>query len=284
MVASRPVAQVLGTTHEPWVGRSVPRVEDDALLRGEGRFLDDLVPVARLVPCRDRAIAARPRPDHRRCRGRGRRPGCRRRPYRRRRRGALAALSRRGSTAASPTTRPRSTPRATWASRSRSSSPRAATSPRTRPSSSRSSTTRSSPCSTRTPPARARALVLLRRCRAALASADVVVAGLPLPPLHGTPVECYGSSPTGTRRRAADRVGELPGPVHAARRRRRGAGLRGEAAPAHAAGLRRLVRDQVVGLRLRRPARARRPKLGVPVRWTEDRLEHLAASAARPVA
>src|SRR6476659_1697905 len=35
------------TTTEPWVGRSMLRVEDDALLRGEGRFLDDLVPVAR---------------------------------------------------------------------------------------------------------------------------------------------------------------------------------------------------------------------------------------------
>jgi 2-furoyl-CoA dehydrogenase large subunit len=30
---------------ETWVGRSVPRVEDDALLRGEGRFIDDLEPV-----------------------------------------------------------------------------------------------------------------------------------------------------------------------------------------------------------------------------------------------
>ena len=30
----------------PWVGRSILRFEDDALLRGEGRFLDDLVPVA----------------------------------------------------------------------------------------------------------------------------------------------------------------------------------------------------------------------------------------------
>ncbi len=29
-----------------WVGRSLPRFEDDALLRGEGRFLDDLSPVA----------------------------------------------------------------------------------------------------------------------------------------------------------------------------------------------------------------------------------------------
>jgi len=28
----------------PWVGQSVPRVEDEALLRGEGRFLDDLAP------------------------------------------------------------------------------------------------------------------------------------------------------------------------------------------------------------------------------------------------
>ena len=30
-----------------WVGRSMLRVEDDALLRGEGRFLDDLAPAAR---------------------------------------------------------------------------------------------------------------------------------------------------------------------------------------------------------------------------------------------
>jgi len=29
----------------PWVGQSVPRVEDEPLLRGEGRFLDDLTPV-----------------------------------------------------------------------------------------------------------------------------------------------------------------------------------------------------------------------------------------------
>ena len=35
------------TADGPWVGRSLPRVEDDALLRGEGRFLDDLAPVAR---------------------------------------------------------------------------------------------------------------------------------------------------------------------------------------------------------------------------------------------
>ena len=31
---------------EPWVGRPLPRLEDDALLRGEGRFIDDLDPVA----------------------------------------------------------------------------------------------------------------------------------------------------------------------------------------------------------------------------------------------
>ncbi len=30
---------------ETWVGRSLPRLEDEALLRGEGRFLDDLAPV-----------------------------------------------------------------------------------------------------------------------------------------------------------------------------------------------------------------------------------------------
>jgi 2-furoyl-CoA dehydrogenase large subunit len=31
---------------ESWIGRSLPRFEDEALLRGEGRFIDDLAPVA----------------------------------------------------------------------------------------------------------------------------------------------------------------------------------------------------------------------------------------------
>ena len=30
---------------EPWVGRALPRVEDEALLRGQGRFIDDIAPV-----------------------------------------------------------------------------------------------------------------------------------------------------------------------------------------------------------------------------------------------
>ena len=34
------------TTAGSWVGESIQRVEDDALLRGEGRFLDDLAPIA----------------------------------------------------------------------------------------------------------------------------------------------------------------------------------------------------------------------------------------------
>jgi 2-furoyl-CoA dehydrogenase large subunit len=49
MVRSEAVAEPDPTraAEGPWVGRSVLRCEDDALLRGEGRFLDDLVPVAR---------------------------------------------------------------------------------------------------------------------------------------------------------------------------------------------------------------------------------------------
>ena len=86
----------------PWVGRSVLRVEDDALLRGEGRFLDDLAPVARTLPRRRRALAARARPDRGR-RDRGARAARRRRrPHRRRRRRAVAARSRPGSRPASP--------------------------------------------------------------------------------------------------------------------------------------------------------------------------------------
>jgi 2-furoyl-CoA dehydrogenase large subunit len=37
----------VATERETWVGRSVLRLEDDALLRGEGRFLDDVEPVPR---------------------------------------------------------------------------------------------------------------------------------------------------------------------------------------------------------------------------------------------
>ena len=33
------------TATQPWVGRPLPRLEDEALLRGEGRFVDDLDPV-----------------------------------------------------------------------------------------------------------------------------------------------------------------------------------------------------------------------------------------------
>ena len=35
----------IATDRETWVGRSLERVEDEALLRGEGRFMDDLEPV-----------------------------------------------------------------------------------------------------------------------------------------------------------------------------------------------------------------------------------------------
>ena len=84
---------------------------------------------------------------------------------------------------------------------------------------------------------------------------------LPLPPLHLHPVECYARRRRlGRDRGPADRLGELPGPVHAARRRRGGARTaRRPAAAADASRLRRVVRDQVVGVRLRRPARPRRP-------------------------
>jgi 2-furoyl-CoA dehydrogenase large subunit len=35
----------VGVERESWVGRALPRFEDAALLRGEGRFMDDLDPV-----------------------------------------------------------------------------------------------------------------------------------------------------------------------------------------------------------------------------------------------
>jgi 2-furoyl-CoA dehydrogenase large subunit len=38
---------VVTVGRQTWVGRRLPRFEDDALLRGRGRFIDDLVPAAR---------------------------------------------------------------------------------------------------------------------------------------------------------------------------------------------------------------------------------------------
>ena len=35
----------VATERETWVGRAVPRIEDEALLRGEGSFMDDIDPV-----------------------------------------------------------------------------------------------------------------------------------------------------------------------------------------------------------------------------------------------
>ena len=42
---------------EPWVGRPLARLEDEALLRGEGRFIDDLDPVAEHAARRRPALA-----------------------------------------------------------------------------------------------------------------------------------------------------------------------------------------------------------------------------------
>ena len=33
------------TQASPWVGQGIPRLEDEALLRGQGRFMDDIDPV-----------------------------------------------------------------------------------------------------------------------------------------------------------------------------------------------------------------------------------------------
>ena len=88
------------------------------------------------------------------------------------------------------------------------------------------------------------------------------------------------SSPTGTRRRRADRLGELPGPFTLHTVAAAALGLPGRSCrlitppdSGGSFGIKSSVFAYVVlmGLASR--------KLGVPVRWTEDRLEHLAASA-----
>ena len=244
-----------------WVGRSLQRVEDEALLRGRGPLHGRPRAGAARLACGDRALAARARADHRSTPAAALElPGVR---------GVLtgedvARLSKpfpAGIDSPAPHTPPRSRPRATSASRSRSSSRATATSPRTPPSWSRSTTSRSSPCST---PSAAEPIhdrsFHYGDVDDALARADLVVRDdLPLPALH-----LHAGRVLRRRRRlgrgggAADRVGELPGPVHAPRRRRRRArAARRPAATAHPARLRRLVRDQVVGPSLRRPDRAR---------------------------
>ena len=143
---------------------------------------------------------------------------------------------------------------ATWASRSRSSSRSRATSPRTRPSSSMWTTSRST----------IEQVEVHERhfsygaVDEAFAAADVVVEGrFEFPRWSCTPVECYGV--------VADWRGDgltawanFQGPVHAARRRgRRARHPRRQAAPADPSRLGRLVRHQVVRVRVRRPARSR---------------------------
>ncbi len=83
--------------------------------------------------------------------------------------------------------------------------------------------------------------------------------------VHGTALHVHPGRVLRGRRRLgrdggpADGVGELPGPLHAARRRRgRARPARRPAAPADAARLGRLLRRQVLGLRVRRARSASR--------------------------
>ena len=264
----------------------MPRVEDEALLRGEGRFLDDLAPVAHAVPRRDRALAARARADRGRRDRRARAPGRRRRPHRRRRRRAVAPVPGRDRQRRRRTTRPRSTPCATSASRSPSSSPR----PLPRRGRGRARRGRLRAARARARPGRSgRGAVHDRSFSygdvdAALAAADLVVRGtLPLPALdlHARS-SATASSPTGTRPPGALTAwANFQGPftlhgVAAAALGLPGDRLRLLTPPDSGGsfGIKSAVFAYVVliGLASR--------QLGVPVRWTEDRLEHLAASAA----
>ena len=232
-------------TRRAWVGESVLRVEDEALLRGQGRFMDDLEPVpharhaaivrspfahARIgsidvsaalelpgvlgvltgedVLGALAAVPRRHRDGRALLRARDRRRALRRRARRGRRR--RLALRRRGRGRARR-----------WSTTTRST--RRSVDGRT---SARSPTARST-----------------RRSRPPTSSSRGRYA---FPRWTGAPVECYGVV-ADWRGDGAHRLGELPGAVHAALGRRRGArAARLEAAADHAAGLRRLVRDQVV--------------------------------------
>src|SRR5207253_1235153 len=55
LVASTPTTTPTSTRAGPWLGLPVARVEDDALLRGEGWFMDDLAPLPHIA---EAAVAA----------------------------------------------------------------------------------------------------------------------------------------------------------------------------------------------------------------------------------
>ena len=274
------------STEAPWVGRSMLRVEDDALLRGEGRFLDDLAPVARTLPRRGRALAARARPDRGRRDRRARGARRRRRAHRRGRRGALAPLpgrDRDGRAAVRRRDRHGALRRRADRRRRRAAT---ATSPRTPPSSWRSTTTRSTPCSTRS---RRRPTPCTTGASPTATStgrwprADLVLRQtFHFPRFTCTPVECYAvvadwDATAGRLTAWANFQGPftLHGVAAAA------LGLKGDRlrllTPPDSGGsfgIKSSVFAYVVliGLAARH--------LGVPVTWIEDRLEHLAASAA----
>ena len=48
-MASTPTTTPTSTRAGPWLGLPVARVEDDALLRGEGWFMDDLAPLPHIA-------------------------------------------------------------------------------------------------------------------------------------------------------------------------------------------------------------------------------------------
>ena len=270
----------------PWVGRSVPRVEDEALLRGEGRFIDDLAPVARTR----HAAIVRSQFAHARIVGR-------------RVRGARAA---RASSACSPARTSRALSRPFPAGIETGVPQYAAA------------------VDTARYVGEPVAVVVARDRYLAEDAAELVEVDYdPLDPVldpvaaaagavhdrsfsygdvdarvgrgrrrrrrpfHVPALHVHAGRVLRRRRRLgrdrgrADRLGELPGAVHAALRRRRrarpaGARLRLITPPDSGGsfGIKSSVFAYVVliGLASR--------KLGVPVRWTEDRLEHLAASAA----
>ena len=145
------------------LGQSVPREEDPHLLRGKGRYVDD-VKAAAHGPWLCPALAARPCADRAHRRARGAADARRARGADRRRLGGrgIRRRSRRSCRASAATARPcfsrrarrwRATGRAWSAIRSPSSSPRRSIRPRTRPSASRSSTSR---CRRSSAPTRAR--------------------------------------------------------------------------------------------------------------------------------
>ena len=262
-----------------WVGRALPRLEDEALLRGQGRFIDDSSPCRTRGTRRSCARRSRTRASGRSMsRAGARAAGRRRRTDGRRRRRAVAARFRRASREACRTTRLPPTSARYVGEPVAVVVARVALPRRGRCRARRGRLRPARPARSATVHERSFSYGAVDE---AFEAADVVVEGryaFPRWSVHAGRVLRRGRRLARRRRSRRGRTSRGRSrctPSRPPRSGCRGSKLRLITPPDSGGsfGIKSSVFAYVVlmGLASR--------KLGVPVRWTEDRLEHLAASA-----